>query len=147
MSDHDPIMVAFEACRAKRKRGGMESLSPVERAVLLAVDFYFQVSTHGVNGFYQNATGNYAVETVDVLERLGVSEAADVLRQCNAAFPEGAPPLSQTDRASITVKLVLAEELPEIALEPDAPLWTTVYDTLERFVEENESVLRETASS
>jgi hypothetical protein len=124
----------------------MENLTPVERTVLLAADFYFQVSTHGIDGFYQNATGSHAVETVEVLERLGIGKAADVLRQCNAAFPDGSPPTSQTDRARLTVELVKGEEFPDIALEPDALLWNTVYDALERFIAENEPTLRHSAS-
>jgi hypothetical protein len=137
MEETDPLMAAWIACSDQGKGVGWDSLPALKRLLVLAVDFYFQVSTHGVDGFYSNSTGNRAVESVWALEQLGASQAATILRQCNAAFPGGFPTTSQPDRHQLAVKLANSGTFPAVALDPDAPEWNEVYRQLQEFFERN----------
>lgn len=113
-----------------------EVLTTVERDILHMSLLVGEVNNGGFDQYFFNTGGDYAVETVETLERIGSSEALALLRQAIGAF--GANPLS-TDKATrysqiknIPKTVVdLWNELDQQFFRLQEPLWQLVLNYFE----------------
>jgi hypothetical protein len=99
-------------CDAKRQHYGFEKLNDSERVVSLVSYFHYELEMGGIDGFYYNSAGDYAVETVWALEQIGATHAAKVLKRINALFSGGVPSKDQGTRQ---------EDLERLCSQPDDP--------------------------
>ncbi len=104
--DHAEVM---HHCDAKAQRVGFARLTPAERVVVLVSRASFEIELGGLDSFFYNSAGDYAVPTVAALEAIGATRAAAALRDANALFPRGSPPRDREERfAGLEVVRILA---------------------------------------
>jgi len=125
----------INGCDAKRQQYGFEKLNDSERVVSLVSYFQYELEFGGIDGFYYNSAGDYAVETVWALEQIGAIHAAKVLKRINALFPGGVPAKDQGTRQEDLERLSNEpddpfEELEEEFLSDDPGMW----ECLEKFI-------------
>lgn len=94
--DFDAAAV-IDCCERRAERLGLDGVSAIERVVILVSRVNFERELGGFAGFYRNAAGDHAVETVEALETIGARAAAEAVRRANALFEGGAP---SSDRAA-----------------------------------------------
>jgi hypothetical protein len=99
-------------CDSKRQQFGSEKLNDSERVVSLVSYLQYELELGGIDGFYYNSAGDYAVETVSALEQIGATHAAKVLKRINVLFPGGVPAKDQGTRQ---------EDLECLSSQPDDP--------------------------
>jgi len=75
----------------------------------LIEDYEAEVNNGGIDQFFFNSTGDYALETVDALEKIQASKAAAILREACERFPEGKPPTSLATRRELMLATVSPE--------------------------------------
>jgi hypothetical protein len=92
-------------------RDGYAGLTPAE-AVAYCVDaLEREVNNGGFRQFFDNSSGDTAVETAAALDAIHARQAAALVRRALAQFPQGAPPRDRDERSR------LMDELPESAAE------------------------------
>lgn len=122
-------------CDAKRQQYGFEKLNDSERVVSLVSYLHYEVEIGGIDVFYYNSAGDYAVETVWALEQIGANHGAKALKRVNALFPGGVPAKDQSTRQ---------EDLERLSSQPDDPFEeleeeflsdeTSIWERLEKFI-------------
>ena len=129
------IAAIINRCDTKRQQDGFEKLNDSERVVSLVSYLHYEVELGGIDGFYFNSAGDYAVETVWALEQIGATHAAKALAQVNALFAGGVPATDQGTRQEDLERLSNEpddpfEELEEAFLSDDPGMW----ECLEKFI-------------
>jgi hypothetical protein len=136
----------MNSCDTKAQRVGVSRLAAVERVVVLVSRANFEFELGGLDAFYYNSAGNYAVATVDALLAVGAKRAASTLQKANALFPGGSPPRGRYKRQA---SLEIVRKLPRRPLtslenkigsdEPD------VFSRLCSYIEANVKALKKHA--
>jgi hypothetical protein len=97
MNDFEYVTI-MNTADAKLHSVGLDKLNDAEKVIALFSIGRFEISTGGLDTFYYNSAGDYAVETAWAFEMIGAAKAADVLRRANALFPDGTPPRDGDER-------------------------------------------------
>jgi len=92
-------------------RDGYAALTPAERVAYCIDALEREVNNGGFRQFFDNSSGDTALETVAALETIGARQAAALVRRAVAVFPDGAPPRDRDERC------LLVERLPETAAD------------------------------
>jgi len=78
---------------------GIESLSPKNQILYLVGYLIDQLGSSGTFMIYYNPPGRHAAQLADALEKIGSPQAAQVLREINAMFPDSVPAVDAEMRA------------------------------------------------
>ena len=73
-------------------------LSEVDQTVILVWSLQGEVDNGGFDQFYYNSSGDFAVETVSALERIGAKQTAALLSEGNRLFPTQPVPSDRKKR-------------------------------------------------
>lgn len=92
-------------------RDGFEKLSAAEQVAYCVDAAEREVANGGFRQFFDNSSGDTALETIAALEAIGAVRAAGLVRRAVAVFPGGAPPQDRDQRGE------LVDRLPERASE------------------------------
>lgn len=76
---------------ARAGEGNLGQLSVRDQTVITVWALIGEVGNGGLSQFYYNSSGDWAFETVDALQRIGATEAAEIVRMTNSDFPPGGP--------------------------------------------------------
>lgn len=71
--------------------GGFARLSERDQTIVAVWALLGEVGNGGFPQFFYNTSGDWAVETVEALERIGAEQAARIVRAANSDFPRGRP--------------------------------------------------------
>jgi hypothetical protein len=125
----------INGCDSKRQQYGFEKLNHSERVVSLVSYLQYELELGGIDGFYYNSAGDYAVETVWALEQIEAAQAAQALKRINTLFPGGVPAKDQGTRQEDLERLTNEpgdpfEELEEEFSSDEPGIW----ERLEKFI-------------
>ena len=101
--DYDLAIETYTAIWPRYEKLGFENLTEQERTIFCTWQFVCEVNNGGFHQFFFNPSGEFAVETVDALDRVQMPFAASLLRNALAAFPD--PPKDHRTRAEKVVSL------------------------------------------
>lgn len=76
----------------------LTGLSPAETAAHLARHYFGEVRNGGHIQYFWNSSGSLAHETIAILEKLGLEQAAQILRNAVQVFPNGQVPKQRAVR-------------------------------------------------
>ena len=80
---------SFWSTRARlTETGELTGLSPSEMAAHLALWYCGEVGNGGHTQYFMNPVGSFAHETIPGLEKLGLEQAASILRDAIQVFPD-----------------------------------------------------------
>lgn len=68
-----------------------------------------EVNNGGFDQFFFNSTGDYALETIEALKRVGATEIEEIFKSACNRFPDGVPPQSIYLRRDLMLKTVSPE--------------------------------------
>jgi hypothetical protein len=88
-----------------------EYLSPAARTIYRVGCFEGEVVNGGFSQFFSNSSGNWMMETVDALERIGARLSLGLLAEAATLFPNGVVPRDREERC--TVLFAFEEREPE----------------------------------
>jgi|GEM_PF-6224372 len=138
----------MNSCDDKAQRLGMNSLTEIERAIVLVNRANFEIECGSLTAFYYNSAGDHAVETVAALKRIGASEVANHLNLANTLFPKATPSKDRSDRFD------QLEKVRTLDGDPLDRITTAIYacepgmwPQLSRFIESNVDELLEHTKS
>jgi hypothetical protein len=94
---YDLAIGTYSAICPRYEKLGFKKLTEQERTLFCTWQFVCELNNGGIHQFFFNASGEFAMETVDALERVQMPHAASLLRRELAAFP--APPKDHGTRA------------------------------------------------
>jgi hypothetical protein len=77
---------------------GFEALDERDRTLYCAWTFCGEVDAGGFEQFFLGDSGERARDTVEALERIGATDAADLLERAIRLFPSGRVPADRDDR-------------------------------------------------
>lgn len=83
---------------AEAGEGGLSRLSERDQTIITVWAAVGEVGNGGFEQFYYNTSGDWAVETVEALERIGADAAARIVRSLNDEFPNGRPSPDRDER-------------------------------------------------
>ena len=90
---------SFWSARARLTEAGeLTGLSPAERAAHLALWYCGEVGNGGHTQYFMNPVGSFAHETITGLQKLGLEQAANILRDAIQVFPDRQVPRDRTIR-------------------------------------------------
>ena len=92
-------------------RDGYAGLTPAEGVAYCVDALEREVNNGGFRQFFDNSSGDTALETVAALDAIHARQAAALVRRAIAQFPQGTPPRDRDERSR------LMEELPAGAAE------------------------------
>ena len=98
MEIEDWIQTESSRVLEKESETGFDSLTAKEKAVFLAFLLEGEVGNGGIEQYYTNTSGQYAVRTVEMFEAIGAKEVAKKLEELNSLFPQGIPSIDQNER-------------------------------------------------
>jgi len=85
----------------------LEPIAVTSANVVLLVEAYEgEVNNGGLDQFFFNSSGEYALETIQALEHIKANKAASILREACERFPDGRPPKDILERRSILVSTI-----------------------------------------
>lgn len=79
-------------------RGATDRLDHVERAAICLRNLGLEVNNGGIHQYYFNSSGQYAIETPEVLKRIGARDLAHIVSEANSLFGSGGPSLDWEER-------------------------------------------------
>lgn len=142
------VAEVMNRCDDNAQRFGMDSLTEIERAIVLVNRANFEIECGSLDAFYYNSAGDHAVETVVPLKRIGAIEHAGHLDEANKLFPKASPSKDREQRFDQLekVRALVGDPLDRITTaiygcKPD--MWSA----LSRFIESNADQLREHTKS
>lgn len=93
MSKHFEFLHAFsEAVFDRLNQLGFEALTEAEQTFVCLLILKGEVDNGGFHQFYYNLSGEFAVENVMALERVGAIKTAELMRKANGLFFNASPP-------------------------------------------------------
>ena len=113
-------------------RDGYSSLTPAERVAYCIDALEREVSNGGFRQFFDNSSGDTAMDTVAALDAIGASQAAALVHRAVAMFPGSDPPRDRDTRCA------LMEQLPAAAEEE----WSALDDQFYAYPDDLTSLLR-----
>ncbi len=87
MDRFELLKPVVDAAFRRYEATALQELSEVDQTVILVWSLRDEVGNGGFDQFYFNSSGDYAVETVHVLERIGARETAALVSEGNTLFP------------------------------------------------------------
>lgn len=131
----DEIVDYIDLCNTKALEQGYESLSELERIAHLVSSADFEINLGGMFGFYYNSAGNRALATIEVLEKIGASAAANAIRQSITLFPKQSwlPDREYRQDVLITLGDDPFNSFEDIYQEQDSGVW----DLLVHYIRDN----------
>ena len=96
--DYDLVIETFTDICQRYEKFGFDNLTEPERVIFCTWQFVCEVNNGGIHQFFNNPSGEFAVETVFALEQVQMPHAASLLRRALAAFPR--PDKNHETRAS-----------------------------------------------
>lgn len=113
-------------------RDGFDALTEPERIAYCVDALEREVNNGGFFQFFENSSGDTAVETVAALEAIGAASAAQLVRRAIAAFPGGTPPVDRDQR------LAILDDMPEEARKA----WSALDDEFYLYPDDLADLLR-----
>lgn len=118
-------------------RDGFAALTPAERVAYCVDAVEREVNNGGFRQFFDNSSGDTALDTVAALEAIGAPQAAALVRRAIAVFPGGEPPADRDERCA------LMETLPASAEDE----WMALGDEYYTYPDDLTTLLRRYAES
>jgi hypothetical protein len=87
---------------ARRVKIALTSVNVIK----LVDEFEAEVNNGGIDQFFFNSTGDYALETVQALEIVKANKTAEILREACDRFPDGSPPTDIYIRRNLMLSTV-----------------------------------------
>lgn len=81
----------------------IESLNPFQKSFFLIENFEKEINNGGFNQFYFNSSGNYSLETVDALYKIGAKKTAKIVEIANSKFPNKLVPKNWEERQNVSI--------------------------------------------
>jgi hypothetical protein len=106
--DHAAIINAADK---KREVHGFDALNEPERVISLVSYAGFEIENGGLDQFYLNSAGDYAIETVWAFKMINAPTAAEILTRANSLFADKMPPKNWDDRGEILSKMLSDETI------------------------------------
>jgi len=98
----DVMMSIFEELKAIDEDANAYHLISEPRQALYAVFWVeAEINNGGLSQYYYNSAGDQAAKAPQYLRELGLDEAAEILEEANAFFPDAAPPKSRQARQDV----------------------------------------------
>lgn len=85
-------------------RDGFASLTPAEQVALCVDDLEREINNGGFDQFFWNSSGDHAHETVRALEAIGALQAAQIVREAIACFPDATVPADRERRTGVVMR-------------------------------------------
>ncbi|MBI5297176.1 MAG: DMP19 family protein [Chloroflexi bacterium] len=82
----------------KIHKKGFESLSHPERVLHHIYWLESEVNNGGFQQYFDNSSGDYAIDTPSALEEIGAKHTANLMKRANDLFPNGAPSRDRQQR-------------------------------------------------
>ena len=86
------LFETFDKVSDRFNKVGFQSLSDSEKIFWCIWELEGDVNNDGFDGYFYNSAGDYAVEAVDALEKIGARKTADIVRRANGIFKDRRPP-------------------------------------------------------
>ena len=117
------IMQIDEYLNKKSEYGDkINRLNSFQKTLIWVENLEREVNNGGFDQFYRNSSGDYAIETVGALERIGANQTAQIVKQANAVFSNGLVPKNRKER------WLVLNEIPE----SDKKKWELLNDKFYR---------------
>jgi len=98
MKDDDLVTKVQNAVIYKYLSMGFDKLTGIEKIVLYVSSLDFEITMSDLYTYYNNSSGEYAVDVVGALEAIGAFEAAQIIKKANFIFPKGTPSRNRKTR-------------------------------------------------
>lgn len=85
------ILETVRALQEKEVQLGYDALAAHERVVVDVAALEAEVNNGGLEQFFFNSAGDRVAATIDALESIGASRAAEIVKQACQLFPGGQP--------------------------------------------------------
>lgn len=92
---------------------GHDRLDERDRTIIAIWSLIGEVGNGGFSQFFYNSSGDWAIETVEALERIGANHVARIVRSVIADFPGGSPSPDRVVRHRQIAALPEDDELDE----------------------------------
>lgn len=100
--DSDIVIAIDEYLNEKSEFGEkIEKLNSSQKTVLFVENLEREVNNGGLNQFYFNSSGDFSIETLYALLKIGAKKTAKVLMIANSEFPNGIIPKDREQRIKI----------------------------------------------
>jgi len=83
---------------AREATAGYEQLTPAERVVFCLDQLEREVNNGGFAQFFENSSGDHAMDTIEALRVLGAPTMAALVAEAVSVFPQGWPATDREDR-------------------------------------------------
>lgn len=92
LENETKIIIALrEYIDLKIKQNGREKLASVEKTFDCVFGFESEINNGGLNQYFFNSAGNFALDTVVALQNIGANYASELLLKSFDVFPEKKP--------------------------------------------------------
>jgi hypothetical protein len=85
----------------------IDRLNESQKILLIVENLEREINNGGFHQFYWNSTGDYAIETVHALMKIGANKTSEIVKKANSEFKNRSVP---EDRAERQKKIELIEE-------------------------------------
>lgn len=103
MDKEDMIVMEIDTYLNEKANYGqeIEKLNSSQRVLLIIENLEREINNGGFKQFYWNSSGDYAMETIDVLKQIGAKKTGEVVKKANDQFPNGVVPKDRNQRGDI----------------------------------------------
>ncbi len=106
MSDNfEAVMNLINKTTDKYFDKGFAYLSEHEKVLFCVWMLETEVNNGGFNQFYWNSAGDFSIETVESLNKIGAVETSSIVQAANDNFGEAGPPKERINRQEVLEEL------------------------------------------
>lgn len=76
----------------------IDRLNESQKILLIVENLEREINNDGFHQFYWNSSGDYAIETIDALIKIGANKTAEIVKKANSEFKNGSLQKDRTER-------------------------------------------------